>query len=48
MSRIETKLGNAIFQNPVIACSGCFGYAYEMERFSDIAGIGAVTPKSVT
>lgn len=48
MSRMETKLGSAVFQNPVFAASGCFGYAYEMERFSDISGIGGVTPKSVT
>ena len=48
MSRIDAKIGKSVFRTPVFTSGGCFGYVYNMERFSNIPGIGAVTPKSVT
>ncbi|HHU22109.1 MAG TPA: dihydroorotate dehydrogenase [Clostridiales bacterium] len=48
MKNIKTKLGQAEFRNPVLGASGCTGYAYELESYTDLSRYGAVTLKTVT
>ncbi|MDR2757038.1 MAG: dihydroorotate dehydrogenase [Planctomycetaceae bacterium] len=40
--------GSLIFQNPVLAASGTFGYAGEMRGVFDISRLGGIIPKTVT
>ena len=48
MSSLETKLGRAIFRNPVLGASGCTGHGYEMAEYTDLSRYGAVSLKTVT
>lgn len=45
---LSVRLGGATFDNPVTTASGCFASGAEMDRFFDIADLGAVVVKSVT
>ena len=47
MKNLETKLGRATFRNPVFGVSGCTGYGYEMEGFTDLSKYGAVSLKTI-
>lgn len=47
MKNLETKLGRAVFRNPVFGVSGCTGYGYEMKDFTDLTKFGAVTLKTI-
>ncbi|MDR2441797.1 MAG: dihydroorotate dehydrogenase [Planctomycetaceae bacterium] len=40
--------GSLTFSNPVLAASGTFGYAYEMEGVFDLSRLGGIIPKTVT
>lgn len=48
MNRLEVNLGTIKLKNPVLCASGCFGHAYEMEKYTDLSKIGAVSLKTVT
>lgn len=45
---LSVSLGRARFANPVTTASGCFASGAEMDRFFDVADLGAVLVKSVT
>ncbi len=45
---LSVTLGTTRFANPVTTASGCFASGAEMDRFFDIADLGAVLVKSVT
>ena len=42
------ELGRLRLQNPILAASGTFGYAREMEHVVDFAQLGGLLPKTVT
>lgn len=48
MRSLETKLGNAVFRNPVFGASGCSGHGYELMGYSDLSKYGALSLKTVT
>src|SRR5215472_14978299 len=45
---LETTLGRLTLKNPILAASGTFGYAREMEGVVDLARLGGIIPKTVT
>lgn len=45
---LAVTIGGTRFANPVTTASGCFASGAEMDRFFDIADLGAVLVKSVT
>lgn len=45
---LSVSLGRARFANPITTASGCFASGEEMQRFFDVADLGAVVVKSVT
>jgi dihydroorotate dehydrogenase (NAD+) catalytic subunit len=45
---LSVAIGGVRFANPVTTASGCFASGAEMDRFFDIADLGAVLVKSVT
>lgn len=42
------QLGKATFNNPVFGASGCVGHGYEIEDYTDISAVGALSMKTVT
>jgi len=42
---LSVKLGDIKLSNPVIMCSGTFGYGEEYSEFYDTSLLGAVTTK---
>ncbi len=44
----RVELGPLVLASPVVTASGCFGNGREIQRFFDIARLGAVVVKSVT
>ena len=42
------KIRDVIFNSPIIAASGTFGYGNEVEKFIDLSKLGAVITKSIT
>lgn len=48
MARLETRLGRAVFRNPVFGASGCTGHGYELAAYTDLARFGAVSLKTFT
>lgn len=48
MSKLEIRLGGAVFSNPVFGASGCMGFGFEMAPYADIRRLGAVALKTVT
>jgi dihydroorotate dehydrogenase (NAD+) catalytic subunit len=48
MIDLSVTLGRLHFQNPILAASGTFGYAREMEGIIDFAKLGGIIPKTVT
>src|SRR6187431_2433871 len=45
---LYVQLGRLALRNPILAASGTFGYAREMERLVDFAQLGGILPKTVT
>lgn len=45
---LDVELGPLRLANPIVTASGCFGSGSEMDRFVDVAALGAVVTKSVT
>jgi dihydroorotate dehydrogenase (NAD+) catalytic subunit len=45
---LSVQLGRLALRNPILAASGTFGYAREMERIVDFARLGGILPKTVT
>ena len=45
---LSVTIGGARFANPITTASGCFASGAEMDRFFDVADLGAVLVKSVT
>ncbi|MCI0381218.1 MAG: dihydroorotate dehydrogenase [Gemmataceae bacterium] len=48
MYQLDVKLGRLYLKNPILAASGTFGYAREMEGIVDFAKLGGIIPKTVT
>ena len=48
MPDLAVTLGRLTLRNPILAASGTFGYAREMEPLVDFAKIGGIVPKTVT
>ncbi len=47
-STCASTLGPLALANPIVTASGCFGNGREINRFFDIAALGAVVVKSIT
>jgi dihydroorotate dehydrogenase (NAD+) catalytic subunit len=45
---LRVQLGGLSLRNPILAASGTFGYAREMERLVDFSRLGGILPKTVT
>src|SRR5574339_482152 len=45
---LSVQLGRLSLRNPILAASGTFGYAREMERLVDFSRLGGILPKTVT
>ena len=45
---LSMKIKDVIFNSPIIAASGTFGYGNEVEKFIDLSKLGAVITKSIT
>ena len=45
---LRMQLGPLTLANPIVTASGCFGNGREIQRFYDIADLGAVVVKSIT
>ena len=45
---LSVQLGRLSLRNPILAASGTFGYAREMERLIDFSLLGGILPKTVT
>ena len=45
---LSVYLGRLALRNPILAASGTFGYAREMERLVDFSRLGGILPKTVT
>ncbi len=45
---LRVQLGPLTLANPIVTASGCFGNGREIQRFFDIAELGAVVVKSIT
>ena len=48
MLSLETRLGRAVFRNPVLGASGCTGHGYELAGYTDLSRFGAVSLKTFT
>ncbi|MFP4310479.1 MAG: dihydroorotate dehydrogenase [Nitriliruptoraceae bacterium] len=46
--RLATDLAGIALPNPITSASGCFGSGAEIDRFHDVADLGAVVVKSIT
>ena len=45
---LQVELGRVRLRNPILAASGTFGYAREMEQIVDFEQLGGLLPKTVT
>ena len=45
---LEVQLGRLRLPNPILAASGTFGYAREMESLVDLPRLGGIVPKTIT
>jgi dihydroorotate dehydrogenase (NAD+) catalytic subunit len=45
---LTVQLGRLTLRNPILAASGTFGYAREMERLVEFSKLGGLLPKTVT
>ncbi len=46
--QLDTRLAGIGLPNPITSASGCFSSGAEIERFHDVADLGAVVVKSIT
>jgi dihydroorotate dehydrogenase (NAD+) catalytic subunit len=46
--RLATDLAGIALPNPITSASGCFGSGAEIDRFHDVADLGAIVVKSIT
>ncbi len=44
----EVEIGKLKFANPVFGASGCVGHGYEIQDYTDISKVGALSMKTVT
>jgi dihydroorotate dehydrogenase (NAD+) catalytic subunit len=45
---LSATVAGVVFQNPVIAASGCFGYAAEFAEHTDLGALGGVVSKGLS
>ncbi len=45
---METRLGNLLLKNPIIAASGTFGYGEELQSFAPVEQLGAIATKGLS
>jgi dihydroorotate dehydrogenase (NAD+) catalytic subunit len=45
---LHVQLGTLALENPIVTASGCFASGQEIDRFYDVAGLGAIVVKSLT
>lgn len=48
MANLQTQIGKLVFQNPVIAASGTFGYGIEFADLVDLNRLGGIMVKGTT
>lgn len=48
MANLQTKIGNLVFQNPVLTASGTFGYGIEFADLVDMNRLGGIVVKGTT
>lgn len=48
MANLQTKIGNLVFQNPVLTASGTFGYGIEFADLVDLNRLGGIIVKGTT
>ena len=48
MVDLSTQLGKIKLKNPVLAASGTFGHAKELEKFMDLTKLGGIVTKTIT
>lgn len=48
MANLQTKIGNLVFQNPVLTASGTFGYGIEFADLVDLNRLGGIVVKGTT
>lgn len=48
MTDLQVRLGRLTLPNPILVASGTFGYAKEMQAFTDFSRLGGIIPKTVT
>lgn len=48
MSRLTVQLNRLKLANPILVASGTFGYAREVQAFSDFKRLGGIIPKTIT
>ena len=48
MGKLNIKINNIVFKNPVLTASGTFGNGQEFEDFIDINQLGGIVVKSIT
>lgn len=48
MTDLSVQLGRLELPNPILAASGAFGYAREMEAFLPLDKLGGILPKTIT
>jgi dihydroorotate dehydrogenase (NAD+) catalytic subunit len=46
--KLAVKIGKLRLKNPILVCSGTFGYAEEFQDFIDLKILGAVVTKTIT
>ncbi|MFU8840004.1 MAG: dihydroorotate dehydrogenase [Nitriliruptoraceae bacterium] len=46
--QLGTELAGIVLPNPITSASGCFGSGAEIDRFHDVADLGAIVVKSIT
>jgi dihydroorotate dehydrogenase (NAD+) catalytic subunit len=48
MVKLDFKIGDLIFKNPVLTASGTFGYGSEFDDFLDVSNLGGIIVKGTT
>ncbi len=48
MERLQVKLGQLVFDNPIIPASGTFGFGHEFSSFYDLNCLGSIALKGTT
>jgi len=48
MNRLQTTINGVVFQNPIIAASGTFGFGKEYNELYDVSILGGISTKGLT